>query len=187
VTIERKIAGLFRLDDEAWRRHANPWSVILRNTALPLLVLAFWSRAWIGWWAVVPVAAALLWTWLNPRLFPPPRSFDHWTSESVLGERVWLNRDAVPVPVHHRRAPNVLSAVGGVGALFVLWGVLTLGVWPTLFGAALVYLGKLWFLDRMVWLWRDTRDTREEYREWTLRRDAEGECQTECPIPAASQ
>lgn len=31
--------------------------------------------------------------------------------------------------------------------------------WPTLFGAALVYLGKLWFLDRMVWLCRDMRDT----------------------------
>lgn len=30
--------------------------------------------------ALVPVAAAVLWTWLNPRLFPAPRSYDHWTS-----------------------------------------------------------------------------------------------------------
>ncbi len=89
VTIERRIAALFRLDDDAWRRHANPWSVVLRNTALPLLILAFWSRLWLGWWAVVPVAAALLWTWLNPRIFRPPRSFDHWTSKGVLGHRIF--------------------------------------------------------------------------------------------------
>jgi hypothetical protein len=168
MTLERGIAALFRLDDEAWRRHANPWSVILRNTALPLLIAAFWSRAWLGWWAVAPVVAALLWTWLNPRLFPPPRSYDSWTSRAVLGERIWLNRDAVPVPAHHRRAPNILSAVGGIGMVFVAWGVLALELWPTLFGGALVYLGKLWFLDRMVWLWQDTRDATGEYRAWAV-------------------
>lgn len=81
----------------------------------------------------------------------------------MLGERVWLNRDTVPVPVHHRRAPDILSTVGGLGALFVAWGVLALEIRPTLFGAALVYLGKLWFLDHMVWLWRDMRDTYEDY------------------------
>lgn len=167
VTIERRIAALFRLDDEAWRRHANPWSVVSRNTALPLLILAVWSRAWLGWAALVPVAGALLWTWLNPRVFAPPVSFDHWTSKSVLGERVWLNRDVVPVPAHHRTAPNVLSAVGGIGVLFVAWGVVALEAWPTLFGAALVYAGKLWFLDRMVWLWHDTRDATEEDRPGT--------------------
>lgn len=47
-TLERRIASLFRLDDETWRRHANPWSVVLRNTALPLLILAFWCRLWLG-------------------------------------------------------------------------------------------------------------------------------------------
>jgi hypothetical protein len=166
MTLERRIAAAFRLDDETWRRHANPWSVILRNTALPVLVVAVWSRLWLGWWALVPVAAALFWTWLNPRLFPAPRTFDHWASESVFGERVWLNRDAVPVPAHHRRAPNVLSAVGGIGVLFVAWGLIAFEPWPTLFGAALVYAGKLWFLDRMVWLWRDMRDVTEDYREW---------------------
>ncbi|MFB6247207.1 MAG: DUF6653 family protein [Salinibacter sp.] len=31
-----------------------------------------------------------------------------------------------------------------------VWGVVRLTVWPTLFGAALVCAGKLWFLDRMV-------------------------------------
>lgn len=47
MTIERKIASFFRLNDETWKRHANPWSVISRNTVLPLLIIAFWSRIWL--------------------------------------------------------------------------------------------------------------------------------------------
>lgn len=163
---ERTIAGFFRMDDAAWMRHANPWSVILRFTVLPILILAFWSRLYLGWLAAIPVAVALVWTWINPRIFPAPQSFDHWTSEAVLGERVWLNRDAVPVPVYHRSVPNVLSTISGTGMLFVFWGVLILDLWPTAFGMALVYCGKVWFLDRMVWLWQDMHDATEEYRSW---------------------
>ncbi len=54
MTFERTIARLFRMDDATWLRHANPWSVILRFTVLPLLILAFWSRLWLGWWAGYP-------------------------------------------------------------------------------------------------------------------------------------
>lgn len=169
MTLERSIARAFALDDAAWRRHANPWSVALRNTVLPLLVLAFFSRLWLGWWALVPVVLALLWTWLNPRIFPEPVTFDHWASKAVFGERVWLNRDAVPVPARHRIVPNILSVVSGIGMLAVLWGVLVFGLWPILFGMALVYCGKLWFLDRMVWLWEDMKDSAEEYRSWQTR------------------
>ena len=66
MTLERTIAQLFRMDDATWLRHANPLSGILRNTALPFLIIAFWSRLWLGWWAVITVALALLWTWYNP-------------------------------------------------------------------------------------------------------------------------
>ena len=107
MTLERKIARAFALDDVTWLRHGNPWSVILRFTVLPILVLAFWSRLWLGWWAVIPIALSLLWIWFNPRIFPVPRSLDHWTSKAVLGERVWLDRDIVPGPDHHRTIPNV--------------------------------------------------------------------------------
>jgi hypothetical protein len=89
--------------------------VILRFTILPVLILAFWSRLWIGWWAVIPVAISLLWTWSNPRIFPTPASFDHWMSKTILGKRVWLNRDAVPVPGYHRTVPNTLLAISGIG------------------------------------------------------------------------
>lgn len=168
MTFERKIARSFALDDTTWLRHTNPWSVLLRNTVLPILIIAFWSRLWLGWGVVVPVALALLWMWFNPRIFPAPQSLDHWASKAVLGERVWLNRDVVPVPMHHRTAPNILSAVSGIGMLFVFWGVLVFDLWPTFFGMALVYSGKLWFLDRMAWLWEDMKDANDEYRNWRV-------------------
>ena len=27
----------------------------MRNTVLPLLIIAFWSPLWLGWWALVPI------------------------------------------------------------------------------------------------------------------------------------
>jgi hypothetical protein len=171
MTLERTIANLFRMDDETWLRHANPLSVILRNTALPLLIVAFWSRVWLGWWAVIPVALVVIWIWFNPRIFSAPQSLDHWTSRGVLGERVWLNRDAVPVPVHHRIVPNILSAVSAGGMLFVVGGVFVLDPWLTLTGTVTVFLGKLWFIDRMVWLWNDMQDAAPEYRSWVVQSD----------------
>jgi hypothetical protein len=83
-------------------------------------------------WAVIPVAIVILWTWYNPRIFAPTRSLDHFMSKGAMGERVWLNRDAVPVPVYHRWVPNVLSAISAISVVFIIWGVLIFDPWPTL-------------------------------------------------------
>jgi hypothetical protein len=155
MTWERRVATAFRLDDAGWMRHANPWSGWTRMATLPLLVLAGWSRAWIGWWALLPLALVLLWTWINPRLFAPPRRWDAWITRGVLGERLWAERDRVPVPAHHRRLPNLLSATAALAGLGLLCGVAMLEPWPTLLGLAVAYLAKLWFIDRMVWLHHD--------------------------------
>ena len=167
MTFERRVAGLFRLDDAAWERHANPWSGWSRLTTLPLLILSFWSRQWLGWWALVPVAVALAWLWLNPHLFPPPRSTRNWMSQGVLGERVWLNRDKVPVPNHHRMVIYVLNLVSGAGVILVIWGVAALAICPTLLGTVVVFMSKLWGLDRMVWLYREMEATTPEYARWS--------------------
>lgn len=165
MTFEQSIAKFFKMDDSTWRRHSNPWSVITRNTVLPALIIAFWSRFWLGWWSVIPIVLSLLWAWFNPRMFSAPRSYDHWTSKSVLGERVWLNRKTIPVPRHHQKVPNYLSFLSGLGFIAVIWGILLFDLWPTLFGAMMVYFAKLWFLDRMVWLWQDMQNRNEEYRQ----------------------
>jgi hypothetical protein len=66
-----KVADTFRMTDEAWQRHANLWSVWTRFAAIPLMILAIWSRVWLGWWSPVPIAAVIAWLWLNPRVFAP--------------------------------------------------------------------------------------------------------------------
>ena len=165
MTIEGRIAALFALDDAAWARHANPWSGWTRFvTVLPLLVLAFWSRAWIGWWSLLPVAAALAWTWLTPHAFPPARSDSAWITRGVFGERFWTLRNTIPVPEHHRLVPHLLNAATAAGGLVVVWGVARLAVWPTALGLTLVIGGKFWYIDRMAWLYSDMIAARPELR-----------------------
>jgi hypothetical protein len=48
----------------------------------------------------------------------------------------------------------------------LVWGLVKFDVWFTVFGATLVILGKLWFIDRMVWLYGDMKDTNPEYQSW---------------------
>jgi len=166
MTVERTVSALFRLDDETWLRHANPWSGWTRvTTVLPFLILACWSRVWLGWWSLVPILLSLFWTYLNPRVFPRPHSTQNWMSKGTLGERVWLNRDNIPVPEHHRLPPNVLSIVAGAGGVLVVWGVILLEPGTVVFGFSIVLLGKLWFIDRMVWLYEDMRHV-PEYGAW---------------------
>jgi hypothetical protein len=162
----KNISALFGMDDRTWARHANPWSVWTRVAILPLLALAIWSRVWIGWWVLVPVIGLAVWTWINPRAFPPPLSTNSWASKAVLGERVWLNRRSVPIPEHHRRAANILTMISASGLLPLAWGLTAVAFWPTIFGVVLTALGKLWFVDRMVWLYEDMKDVRPEYRAW---------------------
>ncbi|MEM1266909.1 MAG: DUF6653 family protein, partial [Pseudomonadota bacterium] len=148
---------LMAMTDDVWERHANPWSGWSRLTIPPVFVAAVWSRVWLGWWSLVPIALVCLWTWLNPRVFRRPDSIDNWMSKGVLGERVWLARAQTPIPAHHRRMPHILAAVSGVGLIPLAWGLWALDPWPVLTGLALVMGGKLWFLDRMVWLFEETR------------------------------
>lgn len=145
---------LMGMDDRAWARHANPLSCYSRFTILPLLALAIWSRAWLGAWALVPVALVLLWAWVDPRLFAPPARLDSWAARGVLGERVYLARRA-EVPRHHRRWAAGLSIATLPGLV-----VLGVGLWGfradwVLFGLALGMGPKIWFVDRMAWLYAD--------------------------------
>jgi len=154
------------MTDDVWARHANPWSVWTRYTTMPALALSVWSRVWIGWWAVIPFVAALIWVYINPRIFSKPSTTKSWTSRAVLGERVWLNRKEVPVPQHHYKIINFLTAVSSIGAIICVYGLIVLSLWPTVFGIVLVFLGKTWFLDRMVWMYEEMKNDNPEYQSW---------------------
>jgi len=157
---------LMTMSDDVWARHSNPWSVYTRFTCLPLIVLAIWSRVWLGWWALVPLALALLWTWYNPRAFGPPARTDNWASMGTFGERVFLNRKALPVPHHHARMAMVLTWVSAVGMAILVYGLVVLNLWATICGILVGVGGKVWFVDRMVWLYRDMKDASPDYAAW---------------------
>ncbi|MCA0952665.1 hypothetical protein LCM16_01120 [Mameliella alba] len=150
---------LMGMDDRTWARHANPWSGWSRVTILPLLALTLWFRAGLGLWTWAALLGLVLWTWLNPRLFPEPRHLNGWMSRGVLGERIWLARKTTPIPAHHAHAALILNSVAAAGTI-----PLALGLWRyeaglALAGLALTMGGKLWFLDRMVWLLADTQNS----------------------------
>ena len=152
--VYRATERLMGMSDRVWARHASPWSVYSRFTILPLLALAVWSRVWIGAWAWGAVTAVLLWTWVNPRAFPPPASLDSWAARGVLGERVFLNRRD-EVPGHHRLWGAMLSAGALPGAVVMAWGLWALDAAWAVFGTLLTMIPKIWFADRMVWVYAD--------------------------------
>ena len=164
--LEHSIARAFQMSPEVWARHANPLSVWTRYAALPILIVAVWSRVWIGWWSVLPIAAISVWIWLNPRVFRRPASTQNWASKAVLGERVWLNRKEIPIPSHHNNAIRVLNVVTGLGSVSLIYGLTTLNTLATVVGTCVVVLGKSWFLDRMVWLFEEMVEKHSSYREW---------------------
>ncbi|MCR9187282.1 MAG: hypothetical protein NXH96_00695 [Alteromonadaceae bacterium] len=155
----RQIAKAFGLSGQEWQKHANPMSVWTRFTVLPLFILAVWSREWFGWWSLVLIALVVVWAWVNPRLFNPPSSKDNWASMAVLGEQIWLENSSSALIGHHRIVPLLLSIVAGFGVPFLGWGLWHLDVWPTMVGTILIYSGKVWFLDRMVWLYCEHHQT----------------------------
>ncbi len=156
MRITQLIAKVFLPDDESWLEHANPWSVWTRFITLPFLVLAVWSRVWIGWYCVVPISFLVIWIFLNPRLFGKPASFDRWGSRAVLGERFYINQHAA-IPVQHKTVIQILNVLQTVSGLLLIYGLWELNKYHTFYGMALVYVSKMWFLDRMVWLYEDTK------------------------------
>ena len=132
----------------------QPWSVYTRFATIPPLLVAIWSRAWVGVWCLVPIALVVCWRWLNPRVFAPVVKPVAWASKGIYGERIWARHRAA-VPARHRTAFRLIAVPGLVGIVLTGWGLLALEVWPTVFGATLVVLAQLWRIDRLVWMYEE--------------------------------
>lgn len=151
-----RIVKIFGMTDEAWRRHANPWSVYTRFAAIPAMILAIWSRVWIGWWALVPVAAVIIWLWLNPHVFPAVTEPRSWAAKGIYGEKLWLLEPS-SVPPGYRAVFRWLIVPALCGIVLLVWGLVQLLVWPTIFGATLIVLAQLWRIDRLGLLYEQTK------------------------------
>ena len=161
-------SNLMSMSDEVWMRHSNPWSVWTRVPLLILFAIAIWSRIWIGWFAIIPIGVLIIWTWLNPRVFPKPRSTKNWASKGVFGEKIFVNRKKLKtvIPEHHQQAAKILTIISFVGFVLMIYGLYILHPWITAIGTTVAFIGKLWFVDRMVWLYEELKDSNDEFKNW---------------------
>lgn len=140
----RRIADAFAMSDAAWRRHESPWSVWSRVAILPVLTAAILWRDALGpaFWPAL--AALLVFTWANPRLFPAPKDRMGWSPRAVRGERAWLDRRGDPALL---RLVDRWAPAPAIGAPLWLWGLWSGHAGAAFAGAAVVALVKLKFLD----------------------------------------
>lgn len=157
---------LMTMDEKAWARHSNPMSVYTRFSCLPLLSLAIWSREYLGLWSLIPISLSLFWIWYNPRAFPPPTSTNNWASKGTFGERIFLRRKKLTIPGHHIRMAYILSVLAGLGLPALIYGLYTNQLLLIALGNMVTIYPKVWFVDRMVWIYEDMKDTEPEFREW---------------------
>ena len=162
----RAAERLMGMNEAVWARHAHPWSVWTRIWSGPFWFAAIWSYVWIGWFALVPVALLALWTWSNPRIFPRPKTYDAWGTKGVFGERLWLSRKTDPIPAGFRKAANYTSALAAFGMGVAAYGFVVRDFWAAFMGWHFSILAKLWFLDRMVWLWEQAPEKEARLMAW---------------------
>ncbi len=161
MSLEKQIAQIFNLKGDNWLKHVNPLSVWTRFSTLPFLVLAIWSRVWINWYCLIPITILIVWLIINPTLFKKPKKLDNWASKSVLGERYWSERKKNEVPKHHNTPILILTILQTISGIILIIGLWKLEISLTIMGTITVYLTKMWFLDRMVWVYEDMQKRTE--------------------------
>jgi hypothetical protein len=157
---------LMTMTEESWQRHSNPWSVYTRFSCLPLLSLSIWSRESLGLYSLILLALSLFWTWYNPRAFHPPVHTDNWASAGTFGERIFSRRAEVDIPAHHLRAAKTLTLLSALGLPILFYGLFRLDIWAIICGNLAVIFPKLWFVDRMGWIYADMKETNPEFNSW---------------------
>ena len=166
-TGDRKVAKLFGLEGESWMKHANAASVWTRFSVVSLLALAIWSREWIGIWCLIPIGLSIAWMFVNPLLFDVPESTRNWASRSVLGERIWVDRDKVDSPSSSARGRvAVANAYSTIGMGLLAFGLIDLNLLAVPTGILITHGGKAWYLDRVQLLFAEMKDSKPEYASW---------------------
>lgn len=157
---------LMTMDEQSWARHSHPYSVYTRLTCLPSLSAAIWSRGELGYYSIPLIALALVWIWYNPRAFGLPRSTNNWASKGIFGERIFLQRQSLSIPGHHVKMAHLLTWLSATGIPVLIYGLSSLNPWGIILGNVLVIYPKVWFVDRMNWIYEDMIDARPEFRSW---------------------
>lgn len=131
-----------RFIDTARARHSNPKSGWTRVPSGAVVVYAVHDRNWRLF------GAALVWTAVNPLLFPPPETEDAWMTRAVLAERWWIEAQA------NRTVgfgyPNVCNTAGALGFLYALYAAWRQSPTGATLGVVASVGLKLWWLRVLV-------------------------------------
>jgi hypothetical protein len=146
----QKLEKFMGMTDAVWARHTNPISVWSRILSVPLPFVVIWYRDELGLMTVALIAVTIVWFWINPRLFPEPKSKSSWTSRSILGEQVWLKTDRPEPKFIHKCSAWFTYLLGGAGLAISIWGLFHVSAGYLAFGSALLMLSKAAFLAVMV-------------------------------------
>ncbi|EGA72172.1 hypothetical protein VISI1226_05189 [Vibrio sinaloensis DSM 21326] len=158
---------LMSMDESAWQRHSNPLSVYSRFTIMPLLTLVLVFRDDLGWWTLPMLVSIVIWTWLNPRLFSAPKNTNNWASMGTFGERIYLNRhNENLIPHHHLRMCKLIVGLQIIGLPIWCFAVYDMRYDLAVLSTLWVMFTKMWFVDRMVWLYQDVKNCKPEYQSW---------------------
>lgn len=142
------VAATFGLKDQgAWKRHANPWSVWTRMAGLVPILAPVFFRETLGWWALAIIAPGIAWMWLNPRAFKPVHHPVRWAEKGIYGEKLWSAGKSTAL-ARHKTAMRLLLLLAAAGAGLLVYGMVVIEAWPTIFGVTLVLLSQLWQIDR---------------------------------------
>jgi hypothetical protein len=94
------------------------------------------------------LVAGLLWTVINPVLFPPPENDEAWITRAVLAERWWIRIERNrTVGFSYPNVCNMGSAAATVVTLYAAWRQRPVG---TALGTTLSVGLKLWWLRVLV-------------------------------------
>jgi len=55
---------------------------------------------------------------------------------------------------------------GFIGVVLFIYGLVVLHLWLTILGGAVMMISKLWYADRVVWLYEDMKNATPKYKSW---------------------
>jgi len=132
--------------DDTWKKHSSAWSGWTRVAAAPL----FWHALWLR--NPYYLVAVIIFLVINPRLFAAPKKITNWMSKGVIGEKIYtgalIKKDFISTTL------CILMALVFFISMYAIWThqlILTV----TTFFLAMTF--KFWYLDRMVFLYEESK------------------------------
>ena len=106
----------------------------------PFLYLAIWYHSWIG------IGFVILWTIVNPFIFPKPGKKENWFTYVVFGKKLWLENFMKKPKLDLSLVLNIITATSFIPSIYFAYINM---FWPTLYLSTLMYISKLWYADKI--------------------------------------